>query len=65
MTDTALRSFKRGTIVRYGFEIYNAKLASAQRPQLQTQTKIFRDGKLFLKVNQSLSTLPDKPIFVR
>jgi hypothetical protein len=49
MTDTALRSFKRGTIVRYGFEIYNAKLASAQRPQLQTQTKIFRDGKLFFE----------------
>ena len=49
MTDTALRNFKRGTIVRYGFEIYNAKSSSGQTPQLQVQTRIFRDGKLFFE----------------
>lgn len=49
MTDTALRSFKRGTVIRYGFEIYNAKFGSGQRPELQTQTRIFRDGKLFFE----------------
>ncbi len=42
MSDTALRSFKRGTVLRYGFEIYNAKSGSQN---LQMQTKVFRDGK--------------------
>lgn len=44
MTDTALRTYKRGTVLRYGFEIYNAKPATAQN--LQIQTRMFRDGKL-------------------
>lgn len=46
MADTALRIFKRGTVLRFGFEIYNAKAAGGQKPQLTTQTRIFRDGKL-------------------
>lgn len=48
MTDTSLRRFERGTILRYGFEIYNAKLDAAQKPQLTTQLRIFRDGKSLL-----------------
>ncbi len=43
MTDTALRTYKRGTVLRYGFEIYNAKSTARN---LQLQTRIFRDGKL-------------------
>ncbi len=46
MNDTALRKFKQGTILRYGFEVYNAKLDTAQKPNLNTQVRIFRDGKL-------------------
>ena len=42
MTDTALRTYKRGTVLRYGFEIYNAKSAAQN---LQIQTRIFHDGK--------------------
>ena len=49
MADTALRSFKRGTVLRFGFEIYNAKAGSGQNPQLQTQTRVFRDGKLLFE----------------
>lgn len=45
LSDTSLRRFKRGTILRYGFEIYNAKLENAQKPDLEVQMKIFRDGK--------------------
>jgi hypothetical protein len=45
MTDTSLRRFKRGTILRYGFELYNAKLDPARKPKLTSQMKIFRDGK--------------------
>ncbi len=49
MQDTSLRRFKRGTILSYTTEIYNAKLDSTKKPQLQTQIKIFRDGKLVLE----------------
>lgn len=45
-SDTSLRRFKRGTVLRYGGEIYNAKIASAQSSQITSQIKIFRDGKL-------------------
>ncbi|MGI9035115.1 MAG: VWA domain-containing protein [Pyrinomonadaceae bacterium] len=48
-TDTSLRKFKRGTVLRYGFEIYNAKLGGAQKPQLSMQTRVFRDGKLLFE----------------
>lgn len=49
MSDTALRKFKRNTILRYGFEVYNAKLDTAQKLNLMTQIKIFRDGKLIFE----------------
>ena len=49
MADTALRSFKRGTVLRYGFEIYNAKSENGKTLQLTTQSRIFRDGKLIFE----------------
>lgn len=48
-TDTSLRQFKKGTILRYGASIYNAKLDASQKPNLLTQTKVFRDGKPILE----------------
>jgi VWFA-related protein len=48
MQDTSNRRFKRGTILSYSAEIYNARLDRAQKPQIQTQIRIFKDGKLFL-----------------
>lgn len=48
LTDTSLRQFKRGTVLNYGFAIYNAKL-SAGVPNLSYQTRIFRDGELFFE----------------
>jgi len=48
MTDTSLRRFKRGTVLRYGYEIYNAKLDASKRPNLTTQIRVYRDGKLIL-----------------
>ena len=44
LADTALRSFKRGTVLRYGFEIYNAKSTN-----LQIKTRVFREGKLIFE----------------
>jgi len=49
MSDTALRKFKRATILRYGFEVYNAKLDGSQKLNLTTQIRIFRDGKLIFE----------------
>lgn len=44
LLDTALRQFKRGTVLTYGFGIYNAKVVGAA-PNLSYQTRVFRDGK--------------------
>lgn len=48
--DTAVRRYKRGTVLRYGYIIYNAKTPA---PQIQVQTKLFRDGKPFLESESS------------
>lgn len=45
---TALRKVKLGSILRYGFEIYNAKLDTIKHPNLTTKVRVFRDGKLVL-----------------
>ncbi len=46
MTDTALRTYKRGTILRYGIEIYNA---NSPAQNLQIRTRVFREGKLIFE----------------
>jgi len=53
MSDTSLRRFKRGTVLRYGFEIYNAKLDTTRNPKVNTQIRIFREGKLMLEGKQT------------
>lgn len=52
MKDTALRRVKLGSILRYGFEVYNAKLDPAKQPKLTTRIRVFRDGKIILDGNQ-------------
>lgn len=44
LNDTSLRQFKRGTVLSFGFSIYNAKLVPA--PNLSSQVRLFRDGKV-------------------
>ena len=43
MYDTVLRQFRAGTVLRYGYEIYNLKLDNESRPQFETQTRIFHN----------------------
>jgi hypothetical protein len=43
LQDTSVRRFKRGTVLRYGVEIYNAKLTAGQQPQIRLQTRVFHD----------------------
>ncbi len=45
LNDTSLRRFKQGTVLNYGFTIYNAKTAAGQPPNLTAQVKLFLDGK--------------------
>jgi hypothetical protein len=52
-SDTSLRRFRRGTVLRYAFEIYNARLDAAQKPQVQTQMRVFRDGKMLFEGKQN------------
>ncbi len=53
MQDTSLRKFKKGTILRYATEIYNAKLDNTKSPNLSTQIRVFRDGKIILNGTQT------------
>lgn len=48
--DTALRQFKRGTVLRYDYVIYNAKINPVN---LQVQSKLFRDGNLVVEGNSA------------
>jgi VWFA-related protein len=47
--DTTLRRFERGTILRYNYAVYNAKANKEQNPQLRTQMRLIRDGKVILE----------------
>ncbi|MBS1796177.1 MAG: VWA domain-containing protein [Acidobacteria bacterium] len=48
MNDTSLRRFRRDTILRYGFEVYNARVEGTGKPNLTARVRVFRDGKLLL-----------------
>lgn len=57
LNDTSLRQFKRGTVLNYGFTIFNAKTAAGAQPNLTSQIRLFLDGKpIFEGQSQPLST---------
>jgi VWFA-related protein len=45
MAGPALRRLRQGMLLNYSYIIYNAQLDAAGHPQLQTQMKLFREGK--------------------
>jgi VWFA-related protein len=53
VADTALRRVKLGSVLRYGYEVYNAKLDPSKRPQLTTKIRVFREGELVLDGKQT------------
>lgn len=53
MADTALRRTKVGSVMRYGYEIYNAKLDPSKLPHLTTKIRVFHDGKIILDGQQT------------
>lgn len=62
--DVALRRFRAGTKVQFGFAIYNAEFDKATAaPHLTTQVKIFRDGKeMFSSSEKELGTAGQKDL---
>jgi len=53
LTATSLRKFRRGTVLRYGFEVYNAKLVAAQKPNLTMQIRLFLESKMIFEGKQA------------
>jgi VWFA-related protein len=51
MFDTVLKQFPSGTILRYGFEVYNAKAEGSSLPQIETQAKIFQNDRALIQSN--------------
>lgn len=41
----AVRVFHQGEQILYGYEILNAETGAGQQPQIESQTRLFRDGK--------------------
>ena len=48
MDDTALRQIKAGSVLRCGYEIYNARAAASGKADLTAKLRIVRDGKIIL-----------------
>ena len=42
----AVRIFKSGAVINYAYKVLNASVDVDKRPQLETQIRLFRDGKL-------------------
>jgi hypothetical protein len=51
MYDTVLKQFSPGTVLRYGYEIYNLKLDATSRPQFETRTRLLRNGVAVIEGN--------------
>ena len=49
--DTVLKQFPAGTVLRYGFEVYNAKRNGSDPPQLETQAKILQNDHVVIQGN--------------
>ncbi len=48
MIDTSRRRFRVGSILQYGFEVYNARPGPAKRPDVTARIRVFRDGQLIM-----------------
>jgi VWFA-related protein len=46
LSDTSLRRFQRGTVLNYGFVIFNARSRGGRPPDLTAKVRLFLDGKL-------------------
>lgn len=52
--DTTQRKFKQGSILTYGYVIYNAKSVNKEKPQINITTRLIQDGKVVLETKPTL-----------
>ena len=52
--DTALRQFASGTILRIGFDIYNAKVKKRAKPDLVARLRVIKDGEVYYASKDSV-----------
>ena len=57
----ARRSFRRGTVLDYLYEIINAKTDSSRHPELEVQTRMFHDGERLADEKTALATARPAP----
>ena len=57
----ARRSFRRGTLLVYGYEIINAKTGASEHPELEVQARLFHDGEQVLAGKTMLATAEGAP----
>lgn len=46
LTDSSLRQFRSGTVLRFGYDVYNPRIDAAGNPNLTAQIRIFYEGKI-------------------
>ena len=64
LQDTSLRRFKRGTVLRFGTEIYNAKLPSLAQAKISMQARVFHDRELVFENKETpLETGDAGPVY--
>ena len=62
----AVRRFRQGMIMNYGYVIYNAQPDKTTRqPQLETQIRLFREGQLVFKGKAQPFSLASQTDFAR
>jgi VWFA-related protein len=61
MYDTVLRQFPSGTVLRYGYEIYNAKNSDNAAPRLETQAKILQNNRAVVAGNPAKFDVSNQP----
>lgn len=49
--DTVMKEFPAGTVLRYGYEVYNAKGDASQAPEIETQARIIHNNSVVVQGN--------------
>lgn len=49
LNDTSSRQFKSGTVLNYAYSVFNTKPGSAEAGNLESQIKLYRDGKVIFE----------------
>ncbi len=57
----AVRIFKPGKTIIYGYQVLNAQAGPGQRPQLEVQTRLFRDGQAIYSGEPQIVEMGDQP----